>query len=502
MKTTPINRIINSGFIQFFVKYKVLLAIIILGFLLRLFQLGHDILWYDEVGVFGVTKAKSLEEIVFIVRSHVMAMPMDYVITWLFSRLGTSNAILRFPSVIWGTLTLPVCYVLIKDLLDSRSALWTTFLVAISPFHIQYSQELRFYASLTFFYGLSTLLLFRAIKSSDPKKWIIFTCTTIIGVYFHMYVLLILVNGVFWYFFLEKGKLENQKAFRAQILSYTLILLAFAIGFFAFSGRVSFANPFLENGISFTQTLLTGLGWFPFYANSLEWSWVWGFLCMFLEIWGFVLLRKEQKWSATLLVFSILMQAGGIIALDLIKQYYFMPRQLLPFLPVLLMMAGLACAELDQRLADRVISINKAFNQPWIKTASTTMLVLIVLLINFPAMRTYYNGSKGNADKITSAIQHTWVPGSTVLVVNPYEAGYYNHFFAEVLHSESIIPSVWQADWTTIEDSRNWPEKSYVISLYLLTPEEKLILTTAGYRLYPLDYEFSRYNRLLWVKEK
>jgi uncharacterized membrane protein len=485
---------------QFLKKYKLLLAIILFGFILRLFQLGDDILWYDEVGVYSVTKVKTFAEIVFIVRSHVMAMPLDYLITWMISHLGTSNAILRFPSVVWGTLTLPICYVFFKQLSDTKSALFGTLLLAISPFHIQYSQELRFYASLTFFYILSTYDLLEAIKNPCMKRWLVFTITTIIGVYFHVYVLLVLVNGLIWFLFGERALIDRQKLFRPLALTSTLILLAFAVGFFTFSGRVTFANPFLETGITFMQALFTGLGWLPFYSNSLELSWGWGLACVILQIWGLKLILKFPRSPVSLLAFSISIQMAANIGLDIFKTYFFMPRQLLSFLPILILIAGIGLSDLHGKWQNWISQTKNWKDMAKVRKVGSVIMVVLILLINFPALETYYKGTKGNADQITGIIKNTWRTGSTVLVINPYEAGYYNYFFADVIKDETIIPSVWQADWKTVGDSKGWPGKTFDISPFIVTPDQQEILTMAGYRLIPLNYEFSRYNRLLWVK--
>lgn len=486
---------------QIIKKHKILLAIVFLGFLLRLFQLGNDILWYDEVGVFGVTKAKNLEEIISIVRSHVMAMPMDYFITWLVSHLGTSNAILRFPSVVWGTLTLPVCYFFFKELSDSKSALFGTLLLAISPFHIQYSQELRFYASLTFFYILSTYLLFQALKNPGRKQWLIFTIVTTIGIYFHMYVLLVLATALIWFLFGKKDTIDRQKVFRSLELSSLMILLAFAIGFYTFSGRITLSNPFLETGITFAQTLFVGLGWLPYYSYSPELSWGWGLACLLLQVWGMVKILENPRSPAVLLLHSILIQMIIIIGLDIWKKYYFMPKQFICFLPILMFIAGLAVSDLNSRLSDLISITTKWKDTVMPKIAGSIILIVAILLLNFPAQVTYFRDTKGNANQITDFIYNTWHPGNIVLVTNPYEAGYYNYFFAEVIKDETIIPSVWQADWNTIQDSTVWSGKIFVITPIILTNNQTEILNSSGYKLVPLNYEFSRNSRYLWVKE-
>lgn len=145
----------------------------LLGGGLRLLQLGHDSFWFDEAGVAKIITVQSLAEFVNLVRSHVMAVPLDYAVTWLVGQQCNTETCLRLPSALWGTLTLPVGYLLCWELFNSRVARRAILLMALSPFLVQYSQELRFYSSLVFFYLLSTYLLYRALTTPGKKFWIL-----------------------------------------------------------------------------------------------------------------------------------------------------------------------------------------------------------------------------------------------------------------------------------------------------------------------------------------
>jgi predicted membrane-bound mannosyltransferase len=83
-------------------------AILVLGTFLRLWQLGQDSLWNDEAGVALVSLSPSLSEMIEAIRSHAMAMPLDYFLTRLMVNLSLDEAVLRLPSAVFGILALIV----------------------------------------------------------------------------------------------------------------------------------------------------------------------------------------------------------------------------------------------------------------------------------------------------------------------------------------------------------------------------------------------------------
>ena len=123
------------------------LLVIGLGFALRLYALAGESLWFDELLELDIAQGP-LAEILFQLPRH-SAVPLDYVITHIWVGLGRQDYWVRLPAVIWGVLTLPLTYQLGRYLLAGRgSGLLLMTLLALSPFHVQYSQEVRPYSLL------------------------------------------------------------------------------------------------------------------------------------------------------------------------------------------------------------------------------------------------------------------------------------------------------------------------------------------------------------------
>ncbi|HEY1012435.1 MAG TPA: glycosyltransferase family 39 protein, partial [Herpetosiphonaceae bacterium] len=172
-----------------------------LGLALRLFQLGSDSFWCDEAGVADIAAQPTAGQALAALRHHVLAMPLDYLLSWLAARFGGGEFIQRLPAALWGTLAIVACFLLGRRLLPAGSRLaagWAALLLALSPLHIEYSQELRFYAALVFWHALALWLFLRALDSGRRRDFALCAAAGLLGVYFHIYVALAALPMLGW----------------------------------------------------------------------------------------------------------------------------------------------------------------------------------------------------------------------------------------------------------------------------------------------------------------
>jgi len=130
--------------------------------ILRLAWLGQNSLWTDEFASLQVALHPLAEIPAAALRGNAFEPPVYF---WLLhvvsSLLGTSEAALRGLSAVAGILTVPVAWLLVRDLTGRvGSATVAAFLLATNPLHIWYSQEARPYALMLLF-ALASLLCFR-----------------------------------------------------------------------------------------------------------------------------------------------------------------------------------------------------------------------------------------------------------------------------------------------------------------------------------------------------
>ncbi len=148
-----------------------LAAILVIAFTLRIIRLDFQPLWWDEgYSLFFATRdfATMLE------RTAVDIHPPLYyaLLQFWMAFTGKSDVAVRLLSVVIGIATIPLIYALARQLFhDVRVALIAALLLALSPFHVYYSQEVRMYGLVTLL-GLASVYLFvqlLAMKPGQPK---------------------------------------------------------------------------------------------------------------------------------------------------------------------------------------------------------------------------------------------------------------------------------------------------------------------------------------------
>ncbi len=135
-----------------------ILLLTIFGFILRLYDLGSQSFWYDEG--YSVNAALSMLEkgapILPSGQFYSHGLLNTGLIASSIGIFGESEFAARLPSVIFGTLTIPLVFLFARRITgDKKLALITTFLVTFSVLEIAWSRQARMYQQLQFFYILS-----------------------------------------------------------------------------------------------------------------------------------------------------------------------------------------------------------------------------------------------------------------------------------------------------------------------------------------------------------
>ncbi len=145
-----------------------LVLIILLALGLRLYRLDAQSLWYDEA--FSVYLARmDLAEITARTAADVQPPLYYYLLHGWITLFGEGEAVLRGLSLLFGVLTVPLIYLVGRQLFRSRLAgVLAALLVAVSPLHLWYGQELRMYTLLTFLCLLSSYFLLLRVGRTSP----------------------------------------------------------------------------------------------------------------------------------------------------------------------------------------------------------------------------------------------------------------------------------------------------------------------------------------------
>ncbi|MCX7683392.1 MAG: glycosyltransferase family 39 protein [Anaerolineae bacterium] len=150
-------------------RHALLLAIIALGWVLRLAQIAELALWLDEA--FSIWLAwHPLRDILGWVVKIDQHPPLYYfLLHYWVSLTGDTAFAVRTLSAILGVATIPVVYRIGCCLADGDRVvgLLAALILALSPFHVHFAQEARMYTLLTLNVALATWALTRLL--GDPQ---------------------------------------------------------------------------------------------------------------------------------------------------------------------------------------------------------------------------------------------------------------------------------------------------------------------------------------------
>jgi len=272
------------------------LLITLYGFILRIYNLGYQSFWYDEG--YSVNAALCMLErgLPILPSGHFYTAGIlnTGLIASSIGLFGASEFSARMPSVLFGTLTIPLAFFFVKSIGDKRLALVTAFLVTFSILEIAWSREARMYQQLQFFYLLSLYSFYEFTQRRSNRYLVLTILSTICTILSHtfgfsliliylIYPLLTNIKSIRKY--LSKKFLLNRQCLISALCAIALLAL----------GEIFFGL--------FSAVWGSRINYFTEYSGYLKETFP---VILYLAVVGAVIfLRKDYKPSL-LLILSIM----------------------------------------------------------------------------------------------------------------------------------------------------------------------------------------------------
>jgi uncharacterized membrane protein len=214
----------------------ILAGLILVGLALRLAVTRG--IWLDEA--ISIHQARlSLHDLFRNLYNGDRQPPLYHLTLWLTIRaFGHSEFAVRLPSLIAGTLVIPVLYELGRELYDRRTGLIAAAFAAVSPVLIWYAQEVRMYEYVALFGLLALLTQLRVIRNGTMLNWAAYILATAALLWSHYFgLILVAVQQLVFVAVLVQRKRNGQPvkalalgfAYSAAVLAMQLVpLLVFA----------------------------------------------------------------------------------------------------------------------------------------------------------------------------------------------------------------------------------------------------------------------------------
>jgi mannosyltransferase len=164
---------------------------------IRFVGLGSQSMWFDEVSTTHVISG-GMTGLWGRVRDLEGTPPLYYALASLWTHLcGSGDAAIRSLSAVAGTATVPIVYLIARELgQDRRVARIAALLIAVHPFLVWYSQEARPYALLVFFGSVSLLGLTRTLRRGDTFGFLLFGLASAAALATHYFAIFLIAPEV------------------------------------------------------------------------------------------------------------------------------------------------------------------------------------------------------------------------------------------------------------------------------------------------------------------
>jgi len=214
-------------------------AILVAALGLRLYNLGLPGFWLDEAFCIWVARQDPAGFWTAILGdAHP---PLYFLLLRAWGNLGWDETITRFPSVIFGIITLLGIYLLGRRLGGKTLGLLASLLWAVSTFALFADNEVRMYSPLTAFCTLSMLGLCAWLESGRARFLVLYGASILAALYTHYFALFILLAQVVAvaFFLARRGRLAGLAlAGVAVLFGYLPWLASFRAQFLADAGAV------------------------------------------------------------------------------------------------------------------------------------------------------------------------------------------------------------------------------------------------------------------------
>jgi uncharacterized membrane protein len=201
------------------------LATIFVAYALRTTTLTLQSMWVDEVMALHFTEGSFAETVRTIIQPTHNGPLFYFLLFWWRRVVGDSDFAVRFLSVIFGVLTLPLLFQWARKLLTDRTAALSLWLFAFSPFTLWFAQEAKMYALHMLLAVASSLLLLEAFRKGGWYRWLLYAALVSTFLYSHLFGGLLVIAQAAMALLLGWRRWRRLAAYVATMLS---ILLAHA----------------------------------------------------------------------------------------------------------------------------------------------------------------------------------------------------------------------------------------------------------------------------------
>ena len=205
-------------------------VVLALAVLLRGYRLGEQNLWLDEVIHVAIAR-QSPKEILRNYNPHGDPArrdqaPLSFLLLHPFLSPTHLEWSARLPSAIFGAADVIAIYLIGCELLPAPAPLVAAFLLAISPIHVWYSQEARWYALWGWLTTAAYLALIHAWRRGSPAAWASYAALLVCSVYTFIFTFFVMAGHVVSAWWLSRLQPDRSRFLRTVLAVHAVVVVA------------------------------------------------------------------------------------------------------------------------------------------------------------------------------------------------------------------------------------------------------------------------------------
>ena len=377
-------------------QFLLIAGITLLAALLRFYKLGEWSFWGDEIFTLGAKEdgfGASLWR-------RSLARDLIHIAT---ATLGETEWTARLVPALVGVITVPAFYFLVRRLMGAATALLATTLLAISTWHIYWSQNARFYTLLLLFYSLALLVFLIGLEEDRPTYLLL--SLVLLGLAARERLLALMAVPVVFTYLVLLAILDWEKPRGLRTRNLVLLGSSIAVLVALFAGRNLADLSGWLRGFSFTNNNPARIVFGTIYFLGLSMVWV----AIVGALYGLI---KRNR----LILFFGLSAVIPVVLIALAAQFHYAAsRYAFVSLTSWVVLAGYAGA--------RVVAETRA--RPLVLIAGFLSLLVVLPLIEDAL---YYQMRNGNREDFRAAIAYMAEhkqPNDLVIATDPDLVTYY-----------------------------------------------------------------------------
>jgi hypothetical protein len=429
----------------------ILLLCLLIGFALRFYTFDRKSLWLDEIHTFNDSRSGFKDQLKFYEENpYYLHPPLFFLLTHQFYPFTKPERDLRIIPLIFGTLSIPMIYLLARTF-SSSIALLCALSLTFMAYHIYLSQDGRSYALLLFL-GISGLYFFMRHLKTLKIRFLFPAAFLFATLFYTSYssIPFIVFFQILWVYKIDEEK-KNPPLFSFLIFNGLLLLfcLPWIIFLLIYYEGQSIMPPFDAIYVISFQSIIYGIfhDWVPYLPLMI-------ISAALLILFPFF--SREKRNALALLAIFLLPIGGLYLFCKLFNITHFVgAKYFINFLPLFFISLYLSLHSIRKRLDG-------------MKRFARLELLFIILFIasNLVILLPYYRSEKQDFRSLVAYLKNHLRDGDKVVLRTP---GY----IPGLLHYFGVYPEGRFYLYPTIKVSEN--ETEYRIPL--IFQNKKFIIT-------------------------